>query len=292
MSSFRHLHKKPGGDKVNKKVKGSPSGPWSKFSNPQLVIAGGSLLGLGCLSYYGSNMAGLDSRVTMGLAWPSHVRQRLRDTYFYFGSSLVITTVAAMAVLRTPLIMGLARSNRTHMFLGGIVSLTLLNNVLSSQPYTPGTVGTNHLAWLSICSVVAVMVAPMSAHGGPLLLRAALHTGAMLGGLAAVTFCAPSDKFLWLGGPLAMGFGVMICASLMPGTSSMAFSHIMRTYGGLALFGGFLLYSNSRLVHSAEQHPTHPGAPPFDPIKASIGLFIHTVNAFAVMCMMMLYFET
>ena len=84
-----------------------------------------------------------------------------------------------------------------------------------------------------------------------------------------------------------MGFGVMICASLMPGTSSMAFSHIMRTYGGLALFGGFLLYSNSRLVH-----PTHPSAPPFDQIRASIGLFIHTVNAFAVMCMMMLYFET
>ena len=47
-------------------------------------------------------MAGLDSRVTMGLAWPSHVRQRLRDTYFYFGSSLAITTMAAMAVLRKP----------------------------------------------------------------------------------------------------------------------------------------------------------------------------------------------
>ena len=68
--------------------------------------------------------------------------------------------MAAMAVLRTPLIMGMARSNRTHMFLGGMVALTLLNNVLSSQPYTPGTVGTKHLPWLSICSVVAVMVAP------------------------------------------------------------------------------------------------------------------------------------
>lgn len=291
INSFRHLHKKPG-DKVKVKVKVSPSGAWSRFSNTQLVVAGGSLLGLGCLSYYGSNMAGLDSRVTIGLAWPSHVRQRLRDTYFYFGSSLAFTTVAARAVLGTPLIMGLARSNRTHMFLGGIVALTLLNNVLRNQPYTPGTVGTKHLTWLSICSLVAVMVAPMSAYGGPLLLRAALHTGGMLGGLAAVAFCAPSDKFLWLGGPLAMGFGVMICASLMPGTSSMVFSQIMRTYGGLALFGGFLLYSNSKLVHSAKQHPTHPGAPPFDPIGASIGLFIHTINAFAVMSMMILYFET
>ena len=68
MNSFRHFHKKPGGDKVKEKVKGSPSGPWSRFSNTQLVIAGGSLLGLGCLSYYGTNMAGMDSRVTMGLA--------------------------------------------------------------------------------------------------------------------------------------------------------------------------------------------------------------------------------
>lgn len=36
----------------------------------------------------------------------------------------------------------------------------------------------------------------------------------MVGGLSTVAATAPSDKFLFMGGPLAMGFGVIFAASI------------------------------------------------------------------------------
>ena len=35
-----------------------------------------------------------------------------------------------------------------------------------------------------------------------------------MGGLSTVAACAPSDKFLSMGAPLAMGLGVVFCASI------------------------------------------------------------------------------
>jgi hypothetical protein len=39
----------------------------------------------------------------------------------------------------------------------------------------------------------------------------------MVGGLSTVAATAPSDKFLYMGGPLAMGFGVIFAASIASG---------------------------------------------------------------------------
>ena len=50
--------------------------------------------------------------------------------------------------------------------------------------------------------------------GGPILTRAAWYTAGMVGGLSTVAACAPSDKFLSMGAPLAMGLGVVFCASI------------------------------------------------------------------------------
>lgn len=36
----------------------------------------------------------------------------------------------------------------------------------------------------------------------------------MVGGLSTVAVCAPSDKFLTMGGPLAIGLGVVFVSSL------------------------------------------------------------------------------
>ena len=36
----------------------------------------------------------------------------------------------------------------------------------------------------------------------------------MLLGLSTLAMCAPSDKFLYMGGPLAMGLGVVFASSI------------------------------------------------------------------------------
>jgi hypothetical protein len=62
----------------------------------------------------------------------------------------------------------------------------------------------------------------------------------MVGGLSTVAVCAPSDKFLYMGGPLAMGLGVVFCASLgsafLPPTTALgAGMYSVAVYGGLLL---------------------------------------------------------
>jgi len=45
--------------------------------------------------------------VDRAVAWPQYVRDRVRDTYFYFGSSLAATAGTAAAIYRSPAAMNL-----------------------------------------------------------------------------------------------------------------------------------------------------------------------------------------
>lgn len=51
-------------------------------------------------------------------------------------------------------------------------------------------------------------------HAGPLAARAAMYTAGVVGGLTLTAACAPSEKFLYWGGPLSLGLGVVFVASI------------------------------------------------------------------------------
>jgi len=51
-------------------------------------------------------------------------------------------------------------------------------------------------------------------HPGPLVARAALYTAGVVGGLTLTAACAPSEKYLHMSGPLSLGLGVVLVASL------------------------------------------------------------------------------
>lgn len=83
--------------------------------------------------------------------------------------------------------------------------------------------------------------------------------------------CAPSDKFLNMGGPLAMGLGVVFASSmgtwfLPPSTALGAGMYSVAVYGGLVLFGMFLLYDTQKIIKRAETHPV-VSYQRFDPIN-------------------------
>lgn len=71
-----------------------------------------------------------------------------------------------------------------------------------------------HLAWLLYAVSLGGVVAPICLLGGPILTRAAIYTGGIVGGLSVVAITAPSDRFLRWGGPLAIGLGVVFVSSL------------------------------------------------------------------------------
>lgn len=114
-------------------------------------------------------------------------------------------------------------------------------------------------------------MAPLSLIGGQIIIRAAWYTAGIVAGLSSVAVCAPSDKFLNMGGPLAIGLGVVFASSLasmfLPPTTVLgAGIYSLSLYGGLILFSGFLLYDTQRIVHKAENHP-YNAIQKYDPIN-------------------------
>lgn len=100
------------------------------------------------------------------------------------------------------------------------------------------------------------------------------YTAGIVGGLSTVAVCAPSEKFLYMGGPLAIGFGVVFAASLgsafLPPTTALgAGLYSLSLYGGLLLFSGFLLYHTQHIVRAAEVHPRY-AAVPYDPVNRQV----------------------
>ena len=80
-----------------------------------------------------------------------------------------------------------------------------------------------------------------------LLGRAALYTCGVVGSLSYVGATAKNDKYLYMGGPLLAGVTVVALSSLAPmalplGMRGLAISEAISLYGGLAVFGGFVLY--------------------------------------------------
>lgn len=85
--------------------------------------------------------------------WPQHVRQRVHDTYAYFGGSVMITAASAAAVFRSPMLMNLfARAGWLPM----IATLALMvgsGMVARSIPYEKG-LGGKQLAWATHCAIM------------------------------------------------------------------------------------------------------------------------------------------
>jgi len=250
----------------------------------QGALAGAAALGIGALAFYGAGLSGEMGAVEKSVMWPQYVKDRIRDTYMYFGASVAATAGTAVAAFRTPAVMNLV--SRGGLVAMGVSIAAMMGSgmVARSIPYSPG-LGTKQLAWLAHCAVIGAVVAPICLLGGPILTRAAWYTAGMVSGLSTVAVCAPSDKFLYMGGPLAMGLGIVFCASLgsafLPPTTAMgAGLYSVAMYGGLILFGAFLLYDTQKIIYRAEKHPVGYGAPPFDPVNASMGIYMDTINIF------------
>merc|ERR1719166_119103 len=250
----------------------------------QGALAGAAALGIGALAFYGAGLSGEMGAVEKSVMWPQYVKDRIRDTYMYFGASVAATAGTAVAAFRTPAVMNLV--SRGGLLAMGVSIAAMMGSgmVARSIPYSPG-LGTKQLAWLAHCAVIGAVVAPICLLGGPILTRAAWYTAGMVSGLSTVAACAPSDKFLYMGGPLAMGLGIVFCASIgsafLPLTTAMgAGLYSVAMYGGLILFGAFLLYDTQKIIHRAERHPVGWGAQPFDPVNASMSIYMDTINIF------------
>ena len=85
--------------------------------------------------------------------------------------------------------------------------------VAQSIPYKPGF-GAKQVAWMVHSALIGGFISPLAVLGSPLLMRAAIYTAGIVGGLSTVAICAPSERFLNMAGPLAIGLGFVFASSV------------------------------------------------------------------------------
>ena len=85
---------------------------------------------------------------------------------------------------------------------------------MRTLPYEDGKFNSKHLAWLVHSGLIGAFIAPVTLLGGPIVLKAAWYTAGIVGGLSLIAATAPSEKFLNMGGPLAIGLGVVLASSI------------------------------------------------------------------------------
>lgn len=265
-----------------KEVAMQPAGETS-FQIGKAAVAGGAVFGIGALCYYGAGLANKPGIVDQSMLWPDYVKQRIRATYMYLGGSLAFTAASAVAVFRSPVALNLVSRGGFMAIAVSLAALIGTGEFCRAITYEPGF-GPKQMAWILHTSVVGAVIAPICLLGGPILVRAAWYTAGVVGSLSAVAACAPSDKFLNMGGPLAIGLGAVFAASigsafLPPATAIGAGLYSISMYGGLLVFSGLLLYDTQRVVRSAETYPQY-AAQPFDPVNASISIYLDVINIF------------
>eukprot|EP00795_Rhopilema_esculentum_P008041 gene8041-13955_t len=234
------------------------------------VLAGGCLAGIGALCYYGLGLSNELGAVDKARFWPEEVRSRVKSTYLYFTGSLAITAVSAYGISQSNAVYAMMRANKWLVLGGSLVAMIGTSIACQSIPYEPGF-NAKHLMWIGHSAVIGAVIAPMVLLGGPLVLRAAAYTAGTVAGLSLTAACAPDGKFLTWGGPLALALGGICVASIggmfLPASSAVgAGINSVVTYGGLVIFGGFMLYDTQKIIKTAEV--TTYQRRPYDPINA------------------------
>ncbi|EYC09217.1 hypothetical protein Y032_0061g3215 [Ancylostoma ceylanicum] len=260
------------------------------------ALAGASLFGIGALMYYGL-ISKEQSILQASALWPQYVRERLSSTYSYLAGSLAVTAASGVAASRNAAIMRLTQAGGV-MGLFATLAVIIGTGMLCRSIDYDSTVA-KHFAWMLHCGAMGAVLAPMVYLGGPVLMRAAWYTAGIVAGLSATAITAPSEKFLMMSGPLAMGLGVVFVANIgtfffHPGSALGAGLMSIVLYGGLILFSAFLLHDTQRVVKHAQIHPQRgqmmygmPEVRSYDPINAQLSIYMDVLNIFMRMAMIM-----
>ncbi|EIW86930.1 hypothetical protein CONPUDRAFT_46117 [Coniophora puteana RWD-64-598 SS2] len=205
----------------------------------------------------------------------------LHDSFMYTGGGLALTAAAARGLFKSGYAVRIMSAN-PWLVLG--VSLVGSIGSMMGVYYTPPDKPVQkHLAWLAFNAFQAATLSPLFFLSPAILSRAALYTCGVVGSLSYVGATATNDKYLYMGGPLLAGVTVVALSSLAPmalplGMRGLAVSEAISLYGGLAVFGGFVLYDTQKILHHARMAET--GVIPRDPMKESISLELDMINIF------------
>lgn len=136
-----------------------------------------------------------------------------------------------------------------------------------------------HAFWVAFQLSQALFLAPMYFFAPAVLGRAAIYTVGTVGALSYVSATAKTNQYLYLGGPLLAGLTIVVLGSFAPmvlpmtAVRTLAVADMVSMYGGLAIFGGFVLYDTQKIMVHARMGIR-------DPAAESISLELDFLNIF------------
>lgn len=250
-----------------------------------------SLTGLGSgLQLYGP-MAGLACIIALGhvipaitkttSSWSKTTRERLKATYGYLAASSLVWGTTAVAAMK----LGLVGRGQ------GVPMLAMLFNIYAVYKTMSLDYATQRLrkaSWFfgscALQGLVLGQILYFLALSGRLHLavQALALTAADVAAVSLFVMACPNAYYLWLGGPLAAGLGLMIGANIVQLLfRRQSILHFALAYLGAGLFSLFLLYDTSKVVAEAKREPDEAGgARPFDPINHALNLYTDLVQLF------------
>lgn len=226
------------------------------------------------------------SAVPLARATPAARLSFLRKTYGLFFAGILAAAGGAMTALYTgdPIAVGkgvmvppLVAFVMQHMIISFVIYIAAFFG-LSAVRHKPTV---NVVALLGFTFVSGLFIAPalfvatlMAKMGATLssnpVRDAFLLAGAGFGGLTAYALISRKD-FSFLRGMLWMGLLVLLGAMLIGMFVGSQVFHLAIASVGVLLFGAYVLYDTSRLLHSDE---------PITPVDAAISLYLDFLNLF------------
>ncbi|KAG6873838.1 hypothetical protein C0995_010450 [Termitomyces sp. Mi166 len=176
----------------------------------------------------------------------------LHSTFQYTGAGLALTALAARQIFRSGATFRILTANPWVVL--GVSLVGSIGSMMGVFYTPPEKTIQKHLFWLAFNGFQAATLSPLLFLNPALLSRAALYTFGVVGSLSYVGATATTlmqryrtDKYLNWGGPLLAGVTVVALSSLAPmalplGMRGLAITEAIYLYGGLAVFGGFVLY--------------------------------------------------
>ncbi|KII94044.1 hypothetical protein PLICRDRAFT_132401 [Plicaturopsis crispa FD-325 SS-3] len=242
---------------------------WKKFGITAATVAGTIVLVQGFLNR--------DTRDGLTEAEQSY----LHESFKYTGGGLVLTAAAARYMFKSGAAFRIMSANPWVVLgvslVGGIGSMIGVMSTPVDRPVQ------KHLFWLAFNACQAATLSPLFFLSPAILSRAALYTCGVVGSLSYVGATATNDKYLYMGGPLLAGVTVVALSSLAPmalplGLRALAVTESISLYGGLAVFGGFVLYDTQKILHHARLAEQGHGTR--DPMAEAISLQLDMINIF------------
>jgi len=205
----------------------------------------------------------------------------LNESFQYTGGGLVLTALAARALFRSGFAFRLMAANPWVVL--GVSLVGSIGSMMGVYYTPPENTVQKHLFFLAFNACQAATLSPLYFFSPSILSRAALYTCGVVGALSYVGATAKNDKYLMLGGPLLAGVTVVALSSLAPmalplGIRGLAITESISLYGGLAVFGGFVLYDTQKIL--AHARLAQQGMMARDPMREAIGLELDMINIF------------